>query len=171
MRVSLPSKTFYASFGHRVKSIHCDHDSTIVSLTTELLSHAIIVAALGAGKHERICESMTSKVRIACRPTVASLLYVLPDFLYPKAFEFVCMTMNLIPNNHTSWSSPRSILTGDRECGRYFDFQFGQTVVCRSNTNSFPDKMRPKGMYGILVSRSYLSSTVTIWVPETKSFV
>ena len=109
----------YAEFGHKIKEIHTDAESTLIACGTNLGLHGVELRVADPGQHcqriERSVNSLKGKMSCICN---ASPIEIPKKMIVETAKAAVSYTIDMPNTNHKS-QTPRMIFQGKRLDLRY----------------------------------------------------
>ena len=155
---------FYASYGHTVKVIVFDHESTFVSLEHKI--PGIRTQFTPAHLKNKHVERAIREIREKDRCTRANLPYELPADLEIECWIAVSESINLLPNsasgpNHT----PFQLVTNMRPSLR--PIPFGTAVLAYARSNNDPQQ---RAEWGIYLSERFRGDS-RVYLPQSKVIV
>ena len=138
----------FNSYGHRVKNITTDAESSLLSLKHNLGQLQITLQSTVPYHHNKLVERYVQTVRKRMKVILVSLPYLVPDFLIGELWNYICMSLNcVLHTGHRKTAIER--VQGVRPSLRVTAFvRFGQP--CQAPMYEGPDNV--KMMYhGIVV--------------------
>ena len=135
---------FYASYGHTVKVLVCDHEQTFVAIEHKI--PGVRVQYTPAGMKNKHVERAIREIKEKDRCTRANLPYELPAELEIECWTAQAESINCLPNgasgpNHT----PFQLVTKLRPTPR--PIAFGTAVLAYARSTSDPQQRAEWGLY------------------------
>lgn len=122
--------SYLQKYGHVVQKIVTDGESCFGACATDLGNMGVALVQRPPGEHEKFAESKTRMLRAKMRAIEADLGYDIPDTLSSYLAIAAIFFSNLVPNTRTPFSSPHTLVTGERvDVAIYGKFIFGQPVL------------------------------------------
>lgn len=122
--------SYLQKYGHVVQKIVTDGESCFGACATDLGNMGVALVQRPPGEHEKYAESKTRMLRAKMRAIEADLGFDIPDTLSSYLAIAAIFCSNLVPNTRTPFSSPHTLVTGERvDVAIYGKFIFGQPVI------------------------------------------
>lgn len=119
--------------GVYVKTIQVDHESTLISATSDLASQGVTLLPMPAHHHEKTAERYIQTMKSRARSMTCSLSYQLPDNLTVESYHATITLMNRSPNSRSGNSTPHQLITKLHPIvPKYY---FGQTGIFYRKTS------------------------------------
>jgi len=150
----------YASYGHKVKYITTDDETTLASCKDYLATRGVHLSATPAGHHEKRSERSIQTLKGRKRAMLAALPYDLPTELEAEAYATAIKLMNCTVNSASGTITPHQLVTGQRPT--IPPFYFGQTGLFYARSQKNPEM---RAHWGILTGFGDKHGYLRAWAP------